>query len=236
MIDSSVGASSPYALRAELAAAAPIVLPSLLLCDFGRLADEIHGLEQAGVKALHLDVMDGHFVPNLSYGPLLVEACRRATDLPLECHLMISEPERYIDDFRNAGATSMTIHIEAVPEPRPVLERIRSLGAMAGLALNPGTPLERITGVLDACDLVLVMSVQPGFGGQKFQPVALEKLRRLHELAPAGLLLEVDGGVNESTIKSCAEAGAHLFVVGSAIFGSNDYSASVRQLSQLAHV
>ncbi len=180
--------------------------------------------------------MDGHFVPNLTYGPGIVEACRRATDLPLDCHLMISEPQRYIDDFRNAGADSLTIHIEAVPDPRPLLERIRSLRAMAGLAINPGTPLDDITGVLDACDLLLVMSVQPGFGGQKFQPVALEKLRRLREIAPSRVLLEVDGGVNEFTIKSCAEAGARMFVVGSAMFGADDYSSSFRQLSQLAHV
>ena len=236
MIHSSVGALSPDALRAELAAAAPVVLPSLLLCDFGNFAEEIRRLEQAGVKAFHLDVMDGRFVPNLTYGPCIVEACRRATDLPLDCHLMISEPERYIDDFRNAGADSMTIHIEAVPEPRALLERIRSLGAMAGLALNPGTPLEQITGVLDACDMVLVMSVQPGFGGQKFQPAVLEKVRRLRQLVPPGVLLEVDGGVNESTIKSCAEAGARMFVVGSAIFGAGDYAASVQHLGQLAHV
>jgi ribulose-phosphate 3-epimerase len=234
--DSLVRASSPDALRSELAAAAPVVLPSLLLCDFGNFASEIRKLEEAGVKALHLDVMDGHFVPNLTYGPCIVETCRRSTDLPLDCHLMISEPERYIEDFCKAGASSMTIHIEAVPEPRPLLERIRSLGAMAGLALNPGTPLEAITEVLDACDLVLVMSVQPGFGGQKFQPIALEKLRKLRDMAPPGVLLEVDGGVNHSTIKSCAEAGARMFVVGSAIFGKPDYAASVHELDQLAHV
>lgn len=235
-MNSSVGALSPDALRADLAAAAPVVLPSLLLCDFSDLANEIRRLEQASVKALHLDVMDGHFVPNLTYGPCIVEACRKTTDLPLDCHLMISEPDRYIDDFRKAGADSMTIHIEAVPEPRPVLERIRASGAMAGLALNPGTPLELITPVLDACDIVLVMSVQPGFGGQKFQTVALEKLRRLRELVAPGVLLEVDGGVNHSTIKSCAEAGAQMFVVGSAIFETGDYTASVRQLSQLSHI
>lgn len=212
------------------------MLPSLLLCDFSRLAEEIQAVEQAGVKALHLDVMDGHFVPNLTYGPTIVEAARKCTRLPLDCHLMISEPARYVRDFRAAGADSMTIHIEAVPHPASVLDQIRESGALAGLAINPGTPLATITDCLDHCDLVLVMSVQPGFGGQKFQTVALEKLRQLRKLVPPGVLLQVDGGVNATTIKSCAEAGAQLYVVGSAIFGQPDYGESVHRLEQLASV
>jgi ribulose-phosphate 3-epimerase len=223
-------------LQARLASQAPVVLPSLLRCDFGRLAEEIRAVEQAGVKALHLDVMDGHFVPNLTYGPTIVEAARKATELPLDCHLMISDPAKYVRDFRAAGADSMTIHIEAVPNPAPLLDHIREMGALAGLAINPGTPLDAITCCLDHCDIVLVMSVQPGFGGQKFQSVALDKLRRLRELVPPGVLLQVDGGVNASTIKSCAEAGAKLFVVGSAIFGESDYGASVHRLDQLAQI
>jgi ribulose-phosphate 3-epimerase len=232
----SVGASSPGGLQASLAAAAPVVVPSLLLCDFGNLAAEMRRLEQSGVKALHLDVMDGHFVPNISYGPPIVAAVRNASSLPLDCHLMISEPARYVEDFRRAGADSMTVHIEAVPDPRAVLNQIRSLGSLAGLALNPDTPLEAITPFFDACDLILVMSVHPGFGGQKFEPVALEKLRQLRKIAPPGLLFEVDGGVNKSTIQSCAAAGANMFVVGSAIFGTSDHAKSVRELTQSARV
>jgi ribulose-phosphate 3-epimerase len=219
----------------QLRAAAPAVLPSLLMCDFGRLEEEVRRLEQAGIKALHLDVMDGHFVPNLSYGLPLVETFRRLTSLPLDVHLMISNPADYVDRYHDAGADVMTIHIEAAPDPRPLLEQIRKLGAGAGLSLNPPTPLSAIVPYLELCDVVLVMSVMPGFGGQKFDPVALEKLRALRELVGPETLLEVDGGVNEATIGACAAAGAELFVVGSAIFKSDDYAASARHLEQLVH-
>jgi ribulose-phosphate 3-epimerase len=209
----------------------PAVLPSLLLCDFARLADEIAQVEQAGVAALHLDVMDGHFVPNLTYGAPIVAAVRSCTDLPLDVHLMISNPGDYIQEFRNAGADSISIHIEAVPQPRTVLRQIRELGAMAGLAVNPGTSLNSVAPYLADCDLLLVMSVEPGFGGQSFEPVALEKLRELRaNPAAKHLLLEVDGGVNETTIGRCAEAGATLFVVGSAIFRQPDYGQAVARL------
>jgi ribulose-phosphate 3-epimerase len=213
--------------------AAPSVLPSLLLCDFARLADEVARLEDAGVGGLHLDVMDGHFVANLTYGPPIVAAIRSCTDLPLDVHLMISNPADYLDEFRQAGADCITIHIEAVPDPRRVLDRIRSLGAAAGLALNPPTPLSAVEPYLASCDLLLVMSVMPGFGGQEFDPVALDKLRSLRaNPAAADLLLEVDGGVNERTIGNCAEAGAALFVVGSAILRQPDYRAAVERLQQ----
>jgi ribulose-phosphate 3-epimerase len=213
--------------------AGPAMLPSLLLCDFARLADEVARLEDAGVEALHLDVMDGHFVPNLTYGPPIVAAVRSCTDLPLDVHLMISNPGDYLDEFRDAGADSLTIHIEAVPEPGRVLDRIRTLGAIPGLALNPSTPLSAVEPYLAACDLLLVMSVMPGFGGQEFDPVALEKLRALRSTpAAAHLLLEVDGGVNESTIGNSAEAGATLFVVGSAILKQPDYHQAVKRLRQ----
>lgn len=213
---------------------APAVLPSLLLCDFGNLEREIARLEAAGVRALHLDVMDGVFVPNLTYGPPIVKAIRRLTDLPLDVHLMIAEPGRHIEQFVDAGADVLTIHAEAVSDPIPVLERIRSLGVGAGLAINPGTPAVEVVGALELCDVMLVMSVMPGAGGQKFQEIALEKLRSLRDLVGEETLLEVDGGVNASTIPQCVAAGADLLVVGSAIFNNSDYSASVRQLENLA--
>jgi ribulose-phosphate 3-epimerase len=216
--------------------AAPVVLPSLLLCDFGNLEREIRTLEVAGVRALHLDVMDGNFVPNLTYGMPIVEACRRLTDLPIDVHLMISNPQNYVHQFYDAGADNLTIHVEAVPDPRPVLEQIRSLGAGAGLALNPATPLSDVVPALDLCDLVLVMSVPAGFGGQKFDPVAIEKLRQLRQITAPEVILEVDGGINGKTIAPCAQAGAQLFVVGSAIFHSSDYAASVSNLTSLARL
>jgi ribulose-phosphate 3-epimerase len=217
----------------QLRRSAPAVLPSLLLCDFGNLEREVRRLEEAGVAALHLDVMDGSFVPNLTYGMPLVETFRRLTKLPLDVHLMIQQPGRYLEQFLEAGADILTIHTEAVDDPRPWLEKIRKLGAAAGLALNPATPLSAIEGALDLCDLVLVMSVPAGFGGQAFQPVALEKLRRLRDVAP-DVLLEVDGGVNLSTVPDCTAAGAHLLVVGSAIFRHDDYAAQVRRLTESA--
>jgi ribulose-phosphate 3-epimerase len=194
------------------------------------LEREIESVEQAGAKALHLDVMDGHFVPNLSFGIPVVEAIRRATDLPLDVHLMIERPERYVEPFRAAGADGMTIHVEAVAEPRPLLDKIRSLGAWAGLALNPPTPLSAIEASLPYCDLVLVMSVMPGFGGQFFDASALEKLRALRDRKDIQAFLEVDGGITSQTIGPCAEAGAELIVAGTAIFHSNDYGAAIRQL------
>ena len=229
-------AESPGRLRyAPLFGGAPRIVPSLLLCDFGNLADEVQKLEAAGVKSLHLDVMDGHFVPNLTYGLPIVETVRRLTELPIETHLMISEPGRYVEQFIAAGADAVTFHVEAVAEPRPLLERVRSLGALAGLAYNPQTPVSAIEGVLDACDLVLTMSVSPGFGGQEFQGVALEKLRQLSRRVGPDVVLEIDGGVNAATIARCAEAGAHWMVVGSAIFSHPDYARTVATLTRLAH-
>ena len=229
--------SRPTALCAveHLRGRAPAVLPSLLMCDFGHLADEVARLEEAGVPALHLDVMDGHFVPNLTYGLPLVEALRRLTDLPLDAHLMIERPERWVEAFVAAGADLVTIHAEAVDDPRPVLEKIRDSGAGAGLAINPPTPVAQIADSVELCDLILVMSVMPGFGGQAFQSVALEKLRTLRAAGPSRLLLEIDGGVNDTTIGQCSEAGADLFVVGSALFRHADYPARVRALSGLIH-
>ena len=166
-----------------------------MFCDFGELQREVEAVEAAGVAALHLDVMDGHFVPNLSFGMPIVEAVRRVTDLPLDVHLMIAEPARVRRAVPRGGCRLMTIHVEAVADPRPVLDRIRALGAVAGLAINPPTPLSAIEASLPHCDLVLVMSVMPGFGGQKFDDVALDKLRALEARPDGDALLEVDGGV-----------------------------------------
>ncbi|HWB08969.1 MAG TPA: ribulose-phosphate 3-epimerase [Pirellulales bacterium] len=218
-----------------LRAVAPSVLPSMLMCDWGRLKEEVERLEAAGAHALHLDVMDGHFVPNLSYGLTLVEAFSKLTRLPLEVHLMISNPGEYVERYFEAGASGMTIHAEAAADPGAVLQKIRSLGAVAGLAINPPTPVEQIRPYLDLCDVVLVMSVMPGFGGQEFDPVALEKLRVLRNLVDPDCLLEVDGGINHETIRPSAEAGAQLLVIGSAIFKHNDYQAALAELTSLAH-
>ena len=217
-------------LKAGLRAASPTVLPSLLACDFAHLEREVREVEEAGVRALHLDVMDGHFVPNLSIGVPIVEAVRRITDLPLDVHLMISDPARYVEPFRKAGADSLTIHVEAVADPRPVLDRIRALGALAGLALNPPTPLSAIEPSLPHCDIVLVMSVMPGFGGQKFDAVALGKLRELAGRPNREALLEVDGGIDLETIGLCAEAGTEMFVAGTAIFKTDNYAGTIQRL------
>ena len=221
-------------LLADLHAAAPLVGPSLLACDFANLEAEIRRVEEAGARILHLDVMDGHFVPNISIGLPIVEAVRRVSELPLDVHLMISEPGRYLRRFREAGADLITIHVEAVPEPRPMLEEIRSLGAGAGITLNPPTPAAAVEDLLDACDLALVMSVMPGFGGQQFDPAALDKLRRLRAIAGGRLLLSVDGGINTETVGPSAEAGADLFVTGTALFSQNDYGQCIDELTGLA--
>ena len=163
---------SRQGLLEHVAGSIPLIAPSMLKCDFGNLHREVDLLEAGGAKILHMDVMDGHFVPNLSYGAMVIERVRELTELPFEAHLMISEPARYLDDFLKAGCNLLTIHLEAVPEPRPLLTRIREHGALAGLAINPKTPVESLEPFLDAFDVALVMSVEPGFGGQKFMPSA----------------------------------------------------------------
>lgn len=219
----------------SLRQSAPAVFPSLLLCDFANLEREVRRLEAAGVAALHLDVMDGRFVPNLTYGMPIVEGLRRVTDLPLDVHLMIDEPERYVEQFFQAGADIITIHVEATAKPADVLQRIALLGCGAGIALNPDTPLDALTpDCLEYADLILVMSVDAGFGGQTFNPIALEKLRALREMVAEDVLLEVDGGVNQQTLRDCVEAGAQLLVVGSAIFRQADYGVAVQDLTARA--
>lgn len=221
---------------ARLRAAAPIILPSLLLCDFGNLESEIHAVEAAGARTLHLDIMDGHFVPNITYGFTIVEACHRITKLPLDVHLMIADPARYAVQFVEAGASLITIHAEATDNPRPILDDIRAHGAAAGMAFNPPTPVSAIEGVLDACDFVLAMTVMPGYGGQEFTTSVLEKVRALRELLPMAAMIEVDGGINDDTIAAAAAAGAEMFVVGSGIFKTPDYAASIQELRRLAEV
>ncbi len=221
-------------ILADLHAASPTVAPSLLACDFAELREEIRRVEQAGAKLLHLDIMDGHFVPNLSFGLPVVEAVRRSTSLPLDVHLMISEPGRYVKRFRKAGADLMTIHIEVAADPRPLLDEIHSLGAAAGISLNPPTPLDALSDYVDFCDVVLVMSVMPGFGGQEFEVEALEKLRQLRAAAGSRLLLSVNGGVNLETVGSCAAAGADLFVTGSALFSQPHYGRFIDEMTGIA--
>ena len=217
----------------ELQQSGPHVLPSLLQCDFGNLAREVELLTSANVKALHLDVMDGHFVPNLTYGMPIVVGLRALTDLPLDVHLMIEHPDRYIKSFVEAGADIITVHVETIDDPPSTLARIQEYGVGAGLALNPETPVEAVLPHLECCDLILVMSVNAGFGGQQFNPLAIQKLATLKSQKPAHVVLEVDGGVNSDTIAQCAEAGAELLVVGSAIFKQENYQTAVDQLLSL---
>ena len=218
----------------NLRSAIPVIAPSMLKCDFANLEREVASLEAAGAKTLHWDVMDGHFVPNLSYGAMVISALRRLTPLVFDAHLMVSDPARYLDDFVQAGCNAITFHVEAVPQPAPLLRRIRQAGALAGLALNPGTPIDRIQPALPDCDLVLVMSVEPGFGGQKFIPSALDKLRALSDLVAPTTLLSIDGGIGPTTIGASAAAGASMFVAGSAIFQTDNYGPAIEELGRLA--
>ena len=201
----------------------PLVAPSILSADFGRLDEEVRAVEAAGADWIHVDVMDGRFVPNITIGPLVVDAVRRATKLPVDVHLMIVEPERYIADFRKAGANWISVHVEASPHLHRTLQHARALGARPGVVLNPHTSEETIRHVLDEIDLVLVMSVNPGFGGQSFIPSTLPKLRAIRSMIDRSgrdVVLEVDGGVSASTSGGVVGAGARVLVAGSAVFGA----------------
>ena len=223
---------SPF--LAELHAAVPLIGPSLLASDFANLEREIRALECAGVRLLHLDIMDGHFVPNLSFGLPVVAAIRRVTSLVLDVHLMIAEPHRYVAAFREAGADLLTVHIETTDQPALLLGEIRRLGAGVGLALSPDTEVSAVEPYLDRCDLVLAMSVMPGFGGQDFRPQSLQRLQFLRAAAGPSVLLSVDGGVNAETIGSCVEAGAQILVVGNGLFSHRDYAQQLSNLNHLA--
>lgn len=224
--------STPTTTLPIFNATPPLILPSLLLCDFANLQQEAERLEAAGFQALHLDIMDGVFVPNLSYGLSIVKSLRRVTKLPLDVHLMIANPAQYIDAFREAGADIITFHAEATADHAGVLEQIRCSGAAAGIVLNPGTPVGDVAAVIELCDLVLVMSVEAGFGGQSFRPEVLKKFAELRALAAAkpDLILEIDGGINWNTMKPACDAGAQWLVVGSGIFAHADYAAAHQNL------
>ena len=228
--DSTSKARMSHDMLQAIRDAAPAVLPSLLLCDFGDMKTEVERLAVAGARVLHLDVMDGHFVPNFTYGMPIVEGLRRHTDMPLDVHLMISDPLKYAEPMVKAGADMLTFHIEAVDDSAAVVKAFRKLGVAVGVALNPDTPLEALDPCIKDVDMALVMSVNAGFGGQSFNPVALEKLKTLRANHP-DLLLEIDGGINLDTIGSARAAGCDLFVVGSGLFKHDDYGVAMTGLN-----
>ncbi len=203
-----------------------IIAPSILSADFGRLADEVQAVEAAGADWIHVDVMDGHFVPNITIGPLVADAVRKATSLPVDVHLMIESPERYLEDFVKAGADRITVHQETCPHLHRTLQQIRELGALPGVALNPSTPIASLRDVIPYLELVLVMTVNPGFGGQAFIPSSTKKIRAARELLEkegrGDVPVQVDGGVGPKTASTVVGAGANVLVAGSAVFGHPD--------------
>ena len=209
-----------------------LIAPSLLSADFSRLAEEIQDVERAGCDALHVDVMDGHFVPNLTIGPLVVKAIRKVTSLPLDVHLMIDQPARYIADFRKAGADWITIHVEAEKDVGKCLAEIKSLGARAGISLRPGTSVELLAPYWADLDLVLVMTVEPGFGGQAFMPAQVSKIRICRQQFKG--LISVDGGIDPQVAPQVIEAGADVLVAGSAIFGKSDRGKVIAEFKEAA--
>lgn len=203
------------------------VSPSILAADFSKLASEIAEVEAAGVKMLHLDIMDGHFVPNMSFGAPVVAKLRKCSSLVFDTHLMITDPGKYAEDFVKAGSDHITFHIETVDEPEKFIEYIRSLGVTVGVCLNPDTPVEAIEKVVTLCDMVLVMTVHPGFGGQKFIDEAAGKCTRIREIAGANIRIEVDGGIDPVTTPTVVSYGADTLVAGNAIFGKTDRKAAI---------
>ncbi|ADW19071.1 ribulose-5-phosphate 3-epimerase [Desulfobulbus propionicus DSM 2032] len=214
-----------------------MIAPSILSADFSRLGDEIRAVEAAGADVIHVDVMDGHFVPNITIGPLIVKAARAATTLPLDVHLMITDPDRYLQDFIDAGADWVTVHVEACTHLHRTLSFIRARGKKAGAVLNPATSLTTLEYVLAEVDLVMLMSVNPGFGGQSFIESSLDKIARLRRMLDAvnpEAGIEVDGGISPATIGRVADAGANIFVAGSAIYGHDDYQAAIHTMKERA--
>jgi ribulose-phosphate 3-epimerase len=213
------------------------IAPSILSADFARLGEEIKAAERGGAGLIHMDVMDGHFVPNITIGPLVVKAARRVTDLPLDCHLMITDPDRYIDDFASAGATMISVHVEAVAHLHRTVTAIRELGCRPGVVLNPATPIGAVEEILPEVDYVLVMSVNPGFGGQSFISAALDKISRLRGMIDSRGLsvhIEVDGGIDQRNIGDVVRHGASWIVAGTAVFGGGDPEGATRALRQKA--
>jgi ribulose-phosphate 3-epimerase len=213
------------------------IAPSILSADFGRLAEEVRAAEAAGADWIHVDVMDGRFVPNITIGPVVVEAVRKATSLPIDAHLMIVEPERYVEAFAKAGADLVSVHAEASPHLHRTLQAIRAAGAKPAVALNPSTPLSAVEWVLGECEMVLLMTVNPGFGGQRFIEACTEKVRQLRARADArrqALDIEVDGGIKADTVGKVAAAGANVFVAGTAVFGARDYRAAIGEIRRVA--
>lgn len=207
-----------------------LIAPSILSADFSRLGEEVSAVEKAGADWIHVDVMDGHFVPNITMGPLIVEAVRRVSTLPIDVHLMIESPDRYIADFAKAGAAFISVQVEACIHLNRTIQYIKEIGARPGVVLNPSTPLDTIAWVLADVEFVLIMSVNPGFGGQTFIPGSLDKIKALRKMIDdRGLstLIQIDGGVNPENIKSIAQAGADVFVAGSAIYGTQDYKKAI---------
>jgi len=215
-----------------------LIAPSILAADFGRLTEEVQAVAAAGCDYIHVDVMDGHFVPNITIGPPVVAALRRATELPLDVHLMIEAPDRYLEDFAGAGADLICVHVEACTHLHRTLQRIRDLGKRPAVSLNPATPLQSIQWVLGDVDMVLVMSVNPGFGGQSFIPASLDRIRALREMLLArGLAvdIEVDGGIVVDNVAEVTRAGANVLVSGTGIFRTPDYAATIRAMRAATH-